>query len=201
MDNFWDWTKGLSGYLELSLEEIYHGILRCNKTHPVKQTRVFKPDPHKGYPKEMCKARLALDWFDPRIHFALNIGTKACPPLMIFSLYEQDCQLEEVAKTYIRSRVTIEEEIRTVTLPILFLWYEKDFGDNQRVLLWYLRRYLMPQDILKIRRMVTSSRNIKFCYEKFNYELEHLVIRHKPSQCTDPVEHKKIIPEYWGNRY
>lgn len=76
MKDFWGMTKGLVGYMELSLEEIYHGILRCNRLHPTKQVRVFQDHPVKGFPKEMNPSRLSLDWMDPRIHFALSVGCK-----------------------------------------------------------------------------------------------------------------------------
>ncbi|CAL8142507.1 unnamed protein product [Orchesella dallaii] len=202
--DFWEKTKGLCGYLELNLEEIYHGILRCNKPHPTKQVPVLyeNEDDERliGIPREFLTGYLGLERLDPRIHFALSIGCKACPPIQIFSLHEHECQLDEVAKNYVRSRVKIDADRRIVKLPILFLWYEEDFGNNRRVMLWYLKRFLLAKDALKIRKLVTSRRCIYFHYESFDYQLDPYVRRHPSPTCVD-VDHRKAITTYWGINY
>ncbi|ODM96844.1 hypothetical protein Ocin01_09834 [Orchesella cincta] len=202
MKNFWERTKGLCGYIELNLEEIYHGILRCNRPHPVKLASVFEEnDQTKGLPREYSATTLSLERFDPRIHFALNIGCKSCPPIKIFSLYEQDYQLDDVAKTYVRTKLKIDVDLRVVKLPMLLLWYEKDFGNDQRVMLWYLKRFLLARDALKIRKLVTSKKPIYFRYESFDYRLEPYVRRHPETTYIDLNPHRKMMPLYWGLKF
>lgn len=88
MPNFWEKTKGLAGFLELNLEEIYHGILRCNRLHPKKQVKVFKYL-RKDLPTELSPTRLSLPWPDPRIHFALSVGCKViyCQSFCFYALF------------------------------------------------------------------------------------------------------------------
>jgi hypothetical protein len=57
-----------------SLDDIEHGILRCNKIHPTSGLVAFRSD----------DARLPFALpapLDPRIHFALNCGARSCPAI------------------------------------------------------------------------------------------------------------------------
>ena len=58
------------GGLVFTLDEMEHGVLRCNRGHPSNPgipTFQDENDPRRD---------LALKHFDPRIHFALNCGGK-----------------------------------------------------------------------------------------------------------------------------
>ena len=72
------WTKYAYnvGGLLFTLDEIEHGILRCNKGHPNNKKAVFKESDD--------RKSLIMTTLDPRIHFALNCGAQSCPPIRIY---------------------------------------------------------------------------------------------------------------------
>ena len=72
------------GGLLFTLDEIEHGILRCNKGHPNDNKPKFTDDARKA---------LVLKHLDPRIHFALNCGAQSCPPIRIYQSDKLDQQV------------------------------------------------------------------------------------------------------------
>ena len=73
------------GGLLFTLDEIEHGILRCNKGHPNDNKPKFTDDARKA---------LILKHLDPRIHFALNCGAQSCPPIRIYQSDKLDQQVK-----------------------------------------------------------------------------------------------------------
>lgn len=71
------WRRYAIGEHVFSLDDIEHGILRCNKKHPTSGLVAFGPG----------DARLPFVLplpVDPRIHFALNCGAKSCPAIRAY---------------------------------------------------------------------------------------------------------------------
>lgn len=61
-----------------SLDDIEHGILRCNKKHPTSGAVAFSiSDPRLPFVLHLP--------LDPRIHFALNCGAKGCPAIRAYA--------------------------------------------------------------------------------------------------------------------
>lgn len=75
------------GGLFFTLDEIEHGVLRCNKGHPKDGGQ-----PTFGV-KSDARLELVLTHFDPRIHFALNCGAQSCPPIRVYSADKLDKQV------------------------------------------------------------------------------------------------------------
>ena len=74
------------GGLLFTLDEIEHGVLRCNRGHPKDQKPMFSD--------EEARESLALNSLDPRIHFALNCGATSCPPIrFLLDIWKQLCLL------------------------------------------------------------------------------------------------------------
>ena len=71
------------GGLFFTLDEIEHGVLRCNKGHPKDQKPMFSD--------EEARKSLALSSLDPRIHFALNCGATSCPPIRFLLDIRKNC--------------------------------------------------------------------------------------------------------------
>ena len=69
------------GGLLFTLDEIEHGVLRCNKGHPKDEKPMFEDDARKS---------LSLSFLDPRIHFALNCGATSCPPIRLLKIFRLD---------------------------------------------------------------------------------------------------------------
>ncbi len=80
---------------------------------------------------------------DPRIHFAINCGSKSCPPLGNKILLEKnlDKQLEEKASNFINNpaNVYIDYESKKIYVSRIFKWFKKDFGNLKKYLSQYLK--------------------------------------------------------------
>ena len=92
---------------------------------------------------------------DPRIHFAINCGSKSCPPLgrRIFLPETLDAQLEERTISFINnnSNVYIDYDSNTIFLNKIFKWYKKDFKNVKKYLLKYLDTPINYSDIKKFK--------------------------------------------------
>ncbi|MBI3910983.1 MAG: DUF547 domain-containing protein [Armatimonadetes bacterium] len=135
----WD-TKGffdraaynVGGY-QFSLNDIENGVLRANRPGPYSLRRPFSArDPRRRF-------ALAEAEFDPRIHFALNCGSRSCPPIAFYDPEEIDRQLDLAARAFVQGETQVRDG-RIITSPI-FNWYRGDFGGDVR---GFLGRYLDP---------------------------------------------------------
>jgi hypothetical protein len=116
----------IGGY-RLSADDIEHGILRGNRRHPYLPFAPFSEgDPRKG---------MLIRRFDPRVHFALVCGAKSCPPISFYDGDRIEEQLDQAARTFIRSGgIRLDAERETIWLSKIFQWYRADFGGRNGVL-------------------------------------------------------------------
>jgi len=89
------------------------------------------------------KGILLVDYFDPRIHFAVNCASESCPPLRTepFTGEQLEAQLEEQTCLFAESSraARVSDRSKRTVYSELFNWYDKDFeGDNPA---GYLNRY------------------------------------------------------------
>lgn len=121
----------------VSLNDIEHGILRCNARAPLGFRRPFSLD----------DPRLSLmpSRRDPRIHFALNCGATSCPPIRSYSEDGLEGQLELATSAYIAAECRLNRQRRSFTLPRLCSYYATDFGDLFGIDA-FCRRYLSAED-------------------------------------------------------
>jgi hypothetical protein len=118
------------GPYRLALNEIEHGLLRGNRPLFARLPSPF-PD---GDPR----AALGPGMLDPRVHFALNCGTRSCPPLAFYEAARLDEQLDAAAASFINGGgVRLEDD--AVVLSPLFSFYEEDFGGAEGARGWALR--------------------------------------------------------------
>lgn len=97
------------------------------------------------------KRILLKDYFDPRIHFAVNCASESCPPLraepFIGGLLDQ--QLEEQTQLFARSSraAQVNESKKSIAYSELFKWYVGDFDtDNPAKYLNPYRNAPLPLD-------------------------------------------------------
>ncbi len=122
----------------LSLDDVEHGMLRGSR-HPWGMGYLPRPLPS-SFERE-CR----LEGGDPRIHFALGVGSESCPPITVFS--PEDCreELDVATEWYLEENAHYDPDRGVVTVPRLFLWYRGDFG-GKRGVLEFLREYgTIPQ--------------------------------------------------------
>lgn len=106
------------------------------------------------------KSILLVDFFDPRIHFAVNCASESCPPLRAepFVAAQLEAQLEAQTRLFAMSdrAVRVDDERRINLYSSLFDWYNDDFpGKN-------------PGEYLNIYR--EEPVNLKYTYEWIPYD-------------------------------
>ena len=74
-----DYCYEFGGGLVLSLDEIEHGILRCDRPHPATGKRLLAQGR-----TDLDPTVLSVGQFDCRIHFALNCGARSCPAVRFY---------------------------------------------------------------------------------------------------------------------
>jgi hypothetical protein len=105
----------------ISFDWIEHGILRRSK---VKLSLGYL---NKLFVSNIERA-LSVQELDYRIHFALNCGAKACPPIAAYELDNIDELLDIATKSFVSSQSVYNEQENSVTTTMLFSWFRADFG-------------------------------------------------------------------------
>eukprot|EP00093_Oithona_nana_P006147 06147.XXX_93148_91940_1 [CDS] Oithona nana genome sequencing. len=151
------------GGLLFTLDEIEHGILRCNKGHPNDNKPKFTDDARKA---------LVLKHLDPRIHFALNCGAQSCPPIRIYQSDKLDQQLNMASSSFCNQEIEINDDGQKVVVSKLLLWYGKDFGNNEDEILDKLASFItneeLKQKVLQIKNLEST---IKLIFKDYDWTL------------------------------
>jgi hypothetical protein len=147
------------GGVRVSLEDIEHGILRGNHGHPYLPGRQFASNDRR------------LDWIlpiDPRIHFALNCGSRSCPPVRSYGAGKLDGQLDLASRHFVDVTTGIDRKRDRLSISRIFQWYSVDFGGRQGIV-DLLLRYL-PDD--ERRAFLSRERaNPRLKYAAYDWQL------------------------------
>jgi hypothetical protein len=81
---------------------------------------------------------------DPRIHFALNCGAAACPPIAAYEADAIDDQLRLATESYLHQEVAYDAAAGEVRVPRLFLWYAGDFGGRSGTVAFCREHGVLP---------------------------------------------------------
>ncbi|KAK3267216.1 hypothetical protein CYMTET_24218 [Cymbomonas tetramitiformis] len=131
---FYSHTCYSIGGLMYSLNDIEHGVLRGNqKAYTSYRRRFSAQDP---------RLQNAVVVWDPRIHFALNRGSRSCPPLQVYDSDHLDEQLTAATKDFCARHIDLTPIVSgdgpakcQVSLPGIFEWYSMDFGSSDKEML------------------------------------------------------------------
>lgn len=79
---------------------------------------------------------LRKQYFDPRIHFAVNCASKSCPEILnrAFTADKLNAQLESLTKKYINNTFHNSLSADKVEISSLFDWYKEDFTKTGTVI-------------------------------------------------------------------
>jgi hypothetical protein len=85
-------------------------------------------------------------WRDPRIHYALNCASMGCPNLqpMAYTAANTDQLLETGARQYVNSPRGVSVTNGRLIVSSIYVWYQDDFGGNDKGVIDHLRRYASP---------------------------------------------------------
>ena len=128
------------GDMRFSLDDIEHGVLRCNACHPTTGALPFAEDDP--------RRRLALETLDPRLHFALNCGAKSCPPIKLYSASRIDETMSLAARAFLETDLHVDVASSKLSCTRLLDWYAHDFGADPRSRVAALRDMLPPSSPL-----------------------------------------------------
>ncbi|MGF1531217.1 MAG: DUF547 domain-containing protein [Puniceicoccaceae bacterium] len=110
------------------------------------------------------KGLLLKEYFDPRIHFAVNCASTSCPPLARepFSPVPEELekQLETVTRAFLNGphAARVNPMKNSVALSSLFDWYARDFAPDP---LQYLNQYREP----------TVPAHYKLTFQRYDWSL------------------------------
>lgn len=131
--------------LRFSAEVIEHGVLRANRPNPLTRLRALESNDR--------RAAYAPGEPDPRIHFALVCGARACPPIAFYSHQQLERQLDLASSNFInQGGARFDARQGDLLLSPIFRWYRADFG-GRRGILEFIQRYSRDaalQDALNI---------------------------------------------------
>jgi len=123
-------ARYIVGGLPFSLDDIYHGILRGNKSGPWFSKKVFGVgDPRLPYVQKP----------DFRVHFALCFHCESSPCLRFYDPNHLNVLLDKVTEEYLGSHVVITD--KQVQLPEILKWYTADTKQS-RMFLGMIEPYL-----------------------------------------------------------
>jgi hypothetical protein len=123
----------------LSPNDIEHGILRRSKSaFGLGYLPRIRPD--------AFERRHRVETLDPRVHFALNCGAAACPPIAAYEADRIDEQLRLATESYLESTVEYDAAAGVVRVPRLFLWYVGDFGGRSGTRAFLREHGAVPPD-------------------------------------------------------
>ncbi|KAA0175563.1 hypothetical protein FNF27_02973 [Cafeteria roenbergensis] len=135
MTCFFDRVQYRVGPWRLSLNDIEHGVLRCNRPRPSSLSAPFGA----------CDARKCLSFrsVDPRVHFALNCGARSCPAIRIYCPFSVDKALDTAVAAFLAvpQNFSVDACTGEVRLSKLFAWYRQDFAGESPV---ELLRWMLP---------------------------------------------------------
>ncbi|CDF33789.1 unnamed protein product [Chondrus crispus] len=149
--------------LDMTLDDIEHGILRGNKKPPmIKWMQQLRPsDP---------KCQHVITKRDGRIHFVISAGTRSDPPVRILDGDNLQEELYEATIEFLSCSVKVDIEKREVTLPRIFLWYAEDFPTPEKNLLLWVARYLPAETSHQLVSLVSGSEALPMIvHENFDW--------------------------------
>lgn len=151
------------GGLDLTLDDIEHGILRGNKRPPmIRFLQQFRPsDP---------KCQFVITRRDGRIHFVISAGTRSDPPIRILDGENVQEELHESTVEFLSCTVKVDCEKRIVTLPRILYWYAEDFAKPEKRLLLWVAHYLPIATANQLIELVNADGAApSITYENFDW--------------------------------
>jgi hypothetical protein len=115
--------------------------------------------------------KLTTEFEDPRIHFALNCGSRSCPPIRgePYAAVRIDDQLDDASRAYLASPGAVEIKTAhhdtTIRTTVLFDWYKDDFKHFGGTIA-FLKAYGTPEIA-----EAASRKNVKIEYQPYDWSL------------------------------
>jgi len=148
-----------------TLSDIEHGILRGNRKatrKKVKQMLISKHDPRVQF----------IPKFDPRVHFVMISGVRAFPGIGVLSSKTIEKDLQSATVGFLTEEVTFDKTRKTVIIPKIFYYFNKDFGKNDtETLKWVFAN--LSDGLVKeeLQQLIKHKMTIKF--NKYDWDINN----------------------------
>lgn len=139
---------------KVSFEKIEHGIIRKS------QWSLGLGYIRKWFPNKF-ERKLRVDERDYRIHFALNCGAKACPPVAIYTAKQVDEQLNKGSERYLERTSDYNSDTKVAKVTSLFNWFRGDFGGKSGI-----------KKILKEYDIIPTTKGVEIEYTNYDWTLD-----------------------------
>ncbi len=153
-DAFFDEPRVPIAGQKLSFDDIEHGVLRRSK---FKLSLGLISNPF----ADAWEKKLRVDQVDWHIHFALNCGATACPPVEIYQVKTIERQLEHRAQAYLSRTTVYQSEPDKVYVTPLMSWFRGDFGGITGV-----------KEILKSYSLIPSGSDPSVEFKDYDWSLD-----------------------------
>ncbi|KAK3580926.1 hypothetical protein CHS0354_008218 [Potamilus streckersoni] len=169
IQQFWKKTGYKIGGYIFSLDDMEHGVLRGNRSHPASTLPHFENnDP---------RLKFIVKQLDPRIHFALVCGAKSCPAINVYTADNLDMALDAATRSFCAQEISISLEGDEIWLSKIFQWYQKDFGHMEVDVIRWTEKYLEPN--IKDRAHILGTKletlgNISVKYSDYDWKLNNI---------------------------
>lgn len=121
----------------LSLNDIEHGLLRRSQfTYGFGY--LANPFP------SAWERRFRVERRDLRVHFALNCGAAACPPILFYRPKAIEEQLKTATLAFLESDCRYDAAANVVEVSRIFQWFTGDFGGQTGVVRLLVRYGVLP---------------------------------------------------------
>ena len=138
-----------------SLKDIEKGVLMSNKPQePLKKPQIDESSP---------KAHFILKKADPRIHGALNCGSRSCPLIAFYDPEHLDSQLDS-AMCNLVFQSEFDPAKNELKISKIFEWYAEDFKEPS-FFYWFDRCF----DDKAYKNARATGKNIKITYHEWTW--------------------------------
>lgn len=85
-------------------------------------------------------------WRDPRIHYAVNCASIGCPDLRktAFTGANAEASLDAAARAFVNHPRGARVEGGELNVSSIYVWFQEDFGGDDRGVIAHLRQYARP---------------------------------------------------------
>lgn len=129
----------------LSLDNIEHDILRAQRSQNLNE----------------FLGTFSLEKLDHRIHFALNCGAAACPPIAFYSSEKIDEQLDLAESVFVENTSKFDPEKGELEVSKILDWYKNDFGGEAGII-----------ELVKKHHIVEEQEVKKIIYTPYDWTLD-----------------------------
>ncbi|KNC47806.1 uncharacterized protein AMSG_04035 [Thecamonas trahens ATCC 50062] len=146
----------IGGY-SYTLNDIYHGILRCNRKKMFK-----KSDPRLAY-------SIPPGDFDPRIHFACSNLTESAGPVRVYHPATIDVELDAQVAASIKRVIEIKPAKNKIYLPKIIDMNLSDFVKKKDMVYDFFKSYLDADDQAAIEAFPNTSKKLRVWYRDWQW--------------------------------